>query len=118
MNLGTEQEKANATAEEILRHIYGDDFQGCTVSLESIAKIVLEAIQWKDAQDKELFELHEKVVEAVDLLSTPPAEHSAEQAGALLSLLGQRLDGIHTITQKFLQTIATIKSQREDEMSS
>jgi hypothetical protein len=114
MNPESEHTKASLAAEEILRLIYGEDFEGCAVSLESVAAIVLEAIQWRAAQGKELLELHEKVVEAVDLLSTPPGQQSPNEPGVLLSLLGQRLDAIHTITQKLNHTAALIKAQPEE----
>ena len=113
MNPETEHARANDAAEEVLRLIYGEDFKGCAVSFESVAAVILEAMQWKASLDQELLELHEKVVEAVDLLSTPPGQHSPEEAGGLLSLLGQRLDAIHTITQKLHQTAALIKGQPE-----
>ena len=114
MNPETEQARANAAAEEILRLIYGEDFEGCAVSFESVAAVILEAMQWRAAMGKELLELHEKVAEAVDLLSTPPSQSSPDDPGGLLALLGQRLDAIHTITQKLNQTAALIKSQPED----
>lgn len=109
-----ERARANAAAEEILRLIYGEDFEGCAVSFESVATVILEAMQWRVELDKELLDLHEKVVEAVDLLSTPPGQDSPDQPGGLLSLLGQRLDAIHTITQKLNQTAALIKAQPDD----
>jgi hypothetical protein len=96
------------------RLIYGEDFEGCAVSFESVAAVVFEAMQWRASLDKELLELHEKVAEAVDLLSTPPGQQSPEHPGGLLSLLGQRLDAIHTITQKLNQTAALIKAQPEE----
>ena len=114
MNPETEQARANAAAEEILRLIYGEDFEGCAVSFESVAAVILEAMQWRASMGKELLELHEKVAEAVDLLSTPPSQSSPDDPGGLLALLGQRLDAIHTITQKLNQTAALIKSQPED----
>jgi gamma-glutamylcysteine synthetase len=114
MNPESQHAKANVAAEEILRLIYGEDFAGCSVSLQSVAAVVLEAMQSKASLDEELLELHEKVVEAVDLLSTPPGQSSPEEPGGLLSLLGQRLDSIHTITQKLNHTVALIKSQSDE----
>src|ERR1700733_8797828 len=114
MNPEPEHAKANAAAEEILRLIYGEDFEGCAVSFESVAAVILEAMQWNASLDKELLDLHEKVAEAVDLLSTPPGQNSPDEPGGLLSLLGQRLDAIHTITQKLNHTVALIKSQSDE----
>jgi len=79
-----------------------------------VGTIILEAMQWKASLNNELLELHEKVAEAVDLLSTPPGQNTPDEPGGLLSLLGQRLDAIHTITQKLNQTAALIKAQPED----
>jgi hypothetical protein len=114
MNPEPEHARANAAAEEILRMIYGEDFEGCAVSFESVAAVILDAMQWKTALDKELLELHEQVADAVDRLSTPPGQNSPDQPGDLLSLLGQRLDSIHTLTQKLTQTAALIKTQPEE----
>jgi hypothetical protein len=106
-----QQNQSNIAAEEILRLIYGDDLCGCAISLDTVAEVILKAISRTAEQDAELLELHEKVVEAIDLLSTPPAGHSAEESTSLLSLLSQRLDAIHIITQKLHTTTAMIKGQ-------
>jgi len=92
------EELALAVAEEILRTIYGDDFQGCTVSPENIARIVLEGMNQRAAKDQALLGLYEKVVEGIHLLSTAPEVTQVPDATALRSLLGERLDAIHGIT--------------------
>ena len=106
-----QQDHSIAAAEEILRLVYGEDLQGCTVSLDSIAGVILRTLNQTAGQPAELLELHEKVVEAVDLLSTPPVRNPSGEPPDLLPLLVQRLDAIHTITQKLGNTIALIKSQ-------
>src|SRR5689334_6960177 len=100
---------AVSTAEEILRIIYGDDFRGCTVSLEQIAAVVHKGMQQSQVQSTELIELYEKVVEAVDLLSTPPDATKVTDPNQLRTLLGERLDGIHAVTTKTMQTTALFK---------
>jgi len=99
MSANAQTEKlALLTAEEILRTIYGDDFAGCTVRPETIAKIIQEAINPSLAQDQALVELYEKVVQGIHLLSTPPDASKVADPDALRSLLGERLDAIHSIT--------------------
>src|SRR5713226_938313 len=91
-------------AEEILRTIYGDDFKGCTISPETVASIVREAINPIVAKDNGLLDLYEKVVQGVHLLSTPPDISKVTDPNALRSLLSERLDAINAITT---QTIGT-----------
>ena len=104
---------ALAAAEEILRRIYGDDFLGCTVTLQEIAAIADKIFRQQTTQNKELLELYEKVVEAVDLLSTPPKSEQLAGSGDLGSLLTERLDAIHALTRKTIQTTDLVKVQRK-----
>ena len=94
------EDLAMAVAEEVLRTIYGDDFKGCTVTPEAVARVVLEGLNQMAAKDRALLELYEKVVEGIHLLSTPPDASKIADANALRSLLGERLDTIHGITTK------------------
>ena len=111
MSSQQQQDHSTAAAEEILRLIYGEDLQGCTASLDSIAGIILKTVTHAGAASGELLELHEKVAEAVGILSTPPPRHPGEEPANLLPLLSQRLDSIHTIVEKLHATAALIKSQ-------
>ena len=95
-------------AEEVLRTIYGDDLEGCSVKLETIASIVQEAITPDHAKINELLSLYEKLVEALHLLSTPPENGNLLNADELRSLLGDRLDAIHVLTGKTMETTAAI----------
>lgn len=103
---------AFVTAEEILRAIYGDDLKGCTVSLDSIAGIIDQSLRQKAAQNTEWLELYDKVVEAVHLLSTPPDKSKISEPKELQALLTQRLDGIHMVTTKTIETLATVKGKK------
>jgi hypothetical protein len=96
-------------AEEILRTIYGDDFTGCNVSPETIAKIVQEATHQKSAKEQGMLELYEKVVEGIHLLSTPPDFSKIVEPSALRSLLGERLDAIHSITTQTIEATGKLK---------
>lgn len=98
---------ALATAEEVLRKIYGDDLIGCKVTLEEIGRIIQRGAEPRGIN--ELIELYEKLVEAIHLLSTPPTRPEVSDATQLRELLGQRLDAIHELTTKTLQTIAVFK---------
>jgi len=111
MSADAQPEKlALAVAEEVLRTIYGDDFTGCTVRPETIAPIILEAITQSATKDKALLDLYEKVVEGIDLLSTPPKASKVADANALRSLLGERLDAIHVITTQTIGATGRLKS--------
>ena len=106
---------ALATAEEILRVIYGDDLKGCTVSLDSIAGVIDQSLQQASAQQKEWLELYDKVVEAVHLLSTPPDKSKITEPGELQGLLTHRLDGIHMVTTKTIETLENVRGKKGGE---
>ena len=99
-------------AEEVLRTIYGDDLQGCPVSLDSIAAIVAKGIK-ESSQPKELLALYEQVLEAMHLLSAPPAK-MIDDPKELQQLLSDRLDSIRDITTKTLDMVARFKAQARE----
>ena len=108
---------AFVTAEDILRAIYGDDLKGCTVTLDSIAIIIDRALKQTAARNGEWLELYEKVVEAMHILSTPPDKAKVTDPAELQGLLTQRLDAIHSVTTKTIQTLATVSGLKtEDEV--
>jgi hypothetical protein len=96
-------------AEEVLRTIYGDDYKGCKVNPDDLAGVIQKALQQRLVQAEDLIELYEKVIEAVDLLSTPPDASKITDPDQLRTLLGERLDGIHAVTTKTLQTTALVR---------
>ena len=102
---------ATHAAEEILRAIYGDDLKGCPVTLDQIATPIQQALSQKVEGAKELLDVYEKVVEAIHLLSVPPENAKSLDANALRSLLGERLDMIHTVTQRTIDTTKLLKPQ-------
>ena len=112
----SESQKANTVsthiAEEILRTIYGDDFKGCRVSLDEIAAIVSAGLNQANSQNEELLDLYEKLVEALDLLSRPPEAGKVTDPNELRSLLSERLDAIHALTTKTIETVARVKKKR------
>ena len=103
---------ALATAEEVLRKIYGDDLRGCTVSLHEIGHIIQQGAEPRGIS--ELIELYEKLVEAIHLLSTAPDRSKITDADQLRELLGQRLDAVHELTTKTLQTVAVFKTAKKE----
>jgi hypothetical protein len=114
MSGNTQPDKlASFLAEEILRAIYGDDYKGCTVNPDQIAGVIQEGLQQRRTQTDDLLELYEKVVEAVDLLSTPPDVTKITDPEQLRTLLGERLDGIHADTTKTIQTTALLRNTAE-----
>ncbi len=106
---------ARVAAEEILRIIYGDDLEGCTVSLDRITEVIAAAMAGQAQFDRAIAELNEKAYEAIRLLSTPPANGQSLNADELRSLLGDRLDKILTLATK---VIAATKAQKEIEATS
>jgi hypothetical protein len=108
-------ETARVAAEEILRIIYGDDLEGCTVSLDRITSVISTAMAGQAQFDRAVVELNEKAYEAIRLLSTPPADGPSLNADELRSLLGERLDKIQSLATK---VIAATKAPKESEASS
>jgi hypothetical protein len=92
----------DAAAEEVLRVIYGDDLQGCTVTLDEVAGVIRAAFQEHICHSSDLAELHAKGFEAVHLLATPPADGNALSPEDLRSLLSERLDSIRNLAAKVL----------------
>ena len=103
---------ARAAAEEILRIIYGDDLEGCTVSLDRITEVIAAAMAGQAQFDRAIAELSEKAYEAIRLLSTPPANGPSLGADELRSLLGDRLDKIQSLATK---VIAATQAQQNIE---
>lgn len=103
---------ARSAAEEILRIIYGDDLEGCTVSLDRITEVISTAMAGQAQFDRAIAELNDKAYEAIRLLSTPPADGASLNADELRSLLGDRLDKIQALANK---VIATTKREIADE---
>jgi len=106
---------ARVAAEEILRVIYGDDLEGCTVSLDRITEIISTAMAGQTQFERAIADLNEKAYEAIRLLSTPPANGQSLNADELRSLLSDRLDKILTLTTK---VIAATKARNDLEISS
>ena len=106
---------ARVAAEEILRIIYGDDLEGCTVSLDRITAVISTAMAGQAQVERAIAELNEKAYEAIRLLSTPPANGPSLNPDELRSLLSDRLDKIQTLATK---VIAATKAQRDLETSS
>lgn len=114
MSANAERDKLSlSTAEEVLRTIYGDDLKGCRVTLDSIAGIIANAVH-QAANEKELVELYEKVIEAVYLLSTPPDSSQVTDSKQLELLLSERLDAIRTVTTKTTEAVSRLKQPRRD----
>ena len=106
---------ARVTTEEILRIIYGDDLEGCTVSLDRITEVISTAMAGQAQFDRAIADLNEKAYDAIRLLSTPPANGSSLNADELRSLLSDRLDKIQTLATK---VIAATKAPNDIEMPS
>ena len=93
---------ARAAAEDILRIIFGDDLEGCRVSLDQITDVIWSAMTGQAEFNQAFSELNDKAFEAIRTLSTPPANGSTLNADELRSLLSERLDKIQTLAQKVI----------------
>jgi hypothetical protein len=100
---------AQAAAEEVLRTIYGDDFAGCAVSLDQITLIIQAALTRESSKSLELLKLHEKALEAMQLLSTPPEAAKQLEPAELQSLLSDRLDAVRALAAKVVDTTRRAK---------
>jgi hypothetical protein len=99
-------------AEDVLRHIYGEDLKGCSVSLESIASIITKGINQQQRGANELLDLYEKLVEAIHLLSSPPETGKISDPAEWQTFLSQRLDSIHALTTKAIETTARVRPKK------
>src|SRR3954447_9290917 len=106
---------ATILAEEVLRKIYGDDYAGCAVAPHEIAALINEVLKRELGQVPELIDLYEKVVEAVNLLSTPPDVTQITDPNTLRTLLGERWDAIHAVSKKTMETTAKVKARQRGE---
>jgi len=100
---------ASAVAEEVLRHIYGDDLAGCKVSLDEIAQIIEEGLKHDKNHQRELVEMYETAMEAVDLLSRPPQNPEIPKPEQLRSMLSDRLDSIQQLARKVMDTTGRLR---------
>ena len=110
---GEPDKLASFLAEEVLRAIYGDDFKGCQVQPDQIAAVITEGLKPERAQTRELIELYEKVVEAIDLLSTPPDSKEVKDPNEVRTLLSERLDCIHAVTARTIKTTTAARTKAE-----
>jgi len=96
-------------AEEILRRIFGDDFEGCTVSLDEIASMIQTGADQRGVPQKELLEMYDKAIEALHLLTKPPSAADVTDIAQLNALLSERLDAVQKLTKKVMETTALIQ---------
>ena len=107
------EKSATAAAEEVLRVIYGDDLNGCTVRLDDVSRAIRGVFEKHARNAADLADLHAKGFEAVQLLATPPADGQTLSPEDLRSLLGERLDAIRELAGKILA--ATTAEQATNE---
>ncbi len=91
---------ANQAAEEILQTIFGADFTGCNVPIDSISSIVYDTLVAERTVNREMLELYEKANEAMRLAATPPPNANTLDPNQLRSLLGARLDMVRELTER------------------
>ena len=74
------QRTATVAAEEILRIIYGDDLEGCTVSLDRITEVISTAMAGQAECDRAVAEL-EALFGALPLMLGTGIGHDVEGFG-------------------------------------
>ena len=99
------------TAEKILAAIYGEDLEGCTANLESIAAIVEQGISAQTKSYKMLNEALIGAIHQIQTVSTPPGKEEVETIQELADLLGERADAIHQVTTKILEAWEKAREQ-------
>jgi hypothetical protein len=99
------------TAEKVLAAIYGEDLEGCVVTLQSIAEIVEQGIESQTLSYKLLSEALIGAVRQIQTVSTPPEKDEVKTIQELADLLGDRADAIHQVTTKILDAWEKAKEQ-------
>ena len=111
----TPHQAASAAAEELLRVLYGEDLTGCQLNLEQVISALEPAFQAQADRHETLHSLFEKGVETMKLLATPPPDAATFSPEELRSLLGERLDGVLTVSEKILTTSAAVREKLFEE---
>ncbi len=101
-------------AENVLQKIYGADFQGCSVTLDSIAEIIQANLDSHTQDSTTMLSALREVLEAIELLSTPPAKSEIKDGTHLARLLGERADGIRAIAAKALEAIKLAQAHQSE----
>jgi len=90
MNEGLQPSRpSRIAAGEVLRKIYGDDFSGCVVTLDSIANIIDESAGSASEKDRTLIEVLTKVVEALQLLGDSSCSRPGWRPGTISEAFGR-----------------------------
>ena len=112
MSSGSPALTAADIAEQILQRIYGDDFTGCNIDPNEVTSLIEAGLKNHQQRTTELLDLYDKVVEAIDLLSTPPEPRKVTDPVELGKILSERLDAIHALTAQTTKTTALVKAER------
>jgi hypothetical protein len=100
---------ATGAAEEVLRRIFGDDLNGCPVRVDAVSEVIKGALMQQAEHTQLLGEIHEKGLEAILALSTPPSTASGMSPAELQSLLGERLDQIRSLASRMIEISGSAK---------
>lgn len=92
-------------AAQVLRRVYGENPSEWKVSLNEIAAIIDQGLNDERREHRELVEIYQQAIEAVDLLAAPPLWPEGPQREQLRSLLSDRLEAIHRLAQQVTGTI-------------
>ena len=112
MSAGEPDRISRLVAEELLASIFGEDLEGCRVTLDEVAAIIQRTVDERVQQDTRLLDTYDTVVSSIHQLATPPESARGASPEDLRSLLGERLDAIRTITTKTIEMSARVKKER------
>jgi hypothetical protein len=112
MTAGEPDRISRLVAEELLASIFGEDLEGCRVTLDEVAAIIQRTVDERAQQDTRLLDTYDTVVSSIHQLATPPGSAREASPEDLRSLLGERLDAIRTITAKTIEMSARVKKER------
>jgi hypothetical protein len=111
---GSHGPSAADIAEQVLQRIYGDDFKGCNIDPNEVAAIIEAGLKAHQQKSVDLLDLYDKVVEAIELLSTPPDAAKVTDPAELGKIISERLDAIRTVTTKTRETVAKFRSSPKE----
>jgi hypothetical protein len=98
-------------AEKVLTAIYGEDLEGCPITLEAVSAIIEDGMIAETKNYKMLNEALIGAIRQIQNVSTPPNKEEVETIEEVADVLGERADVIHQVTTKILEAWDKAKGQ-------
>ncbi len=93
---------AREAAERILSAIFGPDLAGCKVTPDMIAPILQEVLDAQTERERTVNGLLVQVLEQMKTIATPPDKSQVKDTAHLITILRERMDGIHVLSTETL----------------